>query len=58
MGCGRHGSNIEELGGWRMNMLFHGSDVVVQAPLAKVGRKKVDFGQGFYLTLLRVCTSY
>ncbi len=41
-----------------MNMLFHGSDVVAQAPLAKVGRKKVDFGQGFYLTLLRVCTSY
>ena len=36
-----------------MNTLYHGSDVAVQVPLAKVGRKKVDFGQGFYLTLLR-----
>ena len=33
--------------------LFHGSDVIVQNPLAKVGRTKVDFGQGFYLTSLR-----
>ena len=32
--------------------LFHGSDVIVQNPLAKVGRTKVDFGQGFYLTSL------
>ena len=36
-----------------MMQLFHGSDVVVRKPLVKVGRKKVDFGQGFYLTLLR-----
>lgn len=33
--------------------LFHGTDVVVRNPLSKVGRKKVDFGQGFYLTSLR-----
>lgn len=36
-----------------MKRLFHGSDVVVRHPLAKIGRNKVDFGQGFYLTLLR-----
>ena len=36
-----------------MMQLFHGSDVVVRNPLAKVGRKKVDFGQGFYLTSFR-----
>ena len=36
-----------------MMRLFHGSDVLVRNPLAKVGRKKVDFGQGFYLTSLR-----
>jgi hypothetical protein len=33
--------------------LFHGSDTVVRGPLANVGRAKVDFGQGFYLTKLR-----
>ena len=36
-----------------MMQLFHGSDVIVRNPLSKVGRKKVDFGQGFYLTSLR-----
>ena len=36
-----------------MMQLFHGSDVAVRDPLANVGRKKVDFGQGFYLTSLR-----
>ena len=36
-----------------MKQLFHGSDVVVRNPLVKVGRNKVDFGQGFYLTSLR-----
>lgn len=36
-----------------MTSLFHGSNVVVQNPLAKVGRPKVDFGQGFYMTELR-----
>lgn len=33
--------------------LFHGSYVSVKAPLVRLGRKKVDFGQGFYLTKLR-----
>lgn len=36
-----------------MMTLFHGSYVPVQLPLVKLGRKKVDFGQGFYLTKLR-----
>lgn len=33
--------------------LFHGSNVAVQNPLVKVGRQKVDFGQGFYVSKLR-----
>lgn len=33
--------------------LFHGSYISVSTPLVKLGRKKVDFGQGFYLTKLR-----
>lgn len=36
-----------------MITLFHGSYLPVQMPLVKLGRKKVDFGQGFYLTKLR-----
>ena len=36
-----------------MITLFHGSYTPVQVPLVKLGRKKVDFGQGFYLTNLR-----
>lgn len=32
--------------------LYHGSYTVVSSPLVKVGRTKVDFGQGFYLTSL------
>lgn len=36
-----------------MITLFHGSNVEVPTPLVKVGREKVDFGQGFYLTSLR-----
>lgn len=36
-----------------MITLFHGSYLAVQTPLVKLGRKKVDFGQGFYLTKLR-----
>ena len=35
-----------------MMTLYHGSYAPVQAPLVKLGRKKVDFGQGFYLTKL------
>lgn len=33
--------------------LFHGSYTEVSAPLVKLGRNKVDFGQGFYLTNLQ-----
>jgi len=33
--------------------LYHGTTMEVPSPLVKVGRKRVDFGQGFYLTKLR-----
>ncbi|MBQ7711741.1 MAG: DUF3990 domain-containing protein, partial [Bacteroidales bacterium] len=33
-----------------MMTLFHGSYVQVPLPLAKAGRKKLDFGPGFYMT--------
>ena len=36
-----------------MTILFHGSDVVVDSPIARLGRAKVDFGQAFYMTRLR-----
>lgn len=36
-----------------MMTLYHGSYVQVERPLVKLGRKRVDFGQGFYLTKLR-----
>ena len=36
-----------------MITLYHGSYIAVSSPLVKVGRKMVDFGQGFYLTKLR-----
>lgn len=36
-----------------MITLYHGSYIQVGTPLVKLGRKKVDFGQGFYLTKLR-----
>ena len=35
-----------------MMTLYHGSYIAVPKPLVKLGRKKVDFGQGFYLTKL------
>ena len=31
-------------------ILFHGSDKIIERPMALFGRNKVDFGQGFYLT--------
>ena len=34
-------------------ILYHGSDVAVNQPLAKVGRHNLDFGEGFYVTKLR-----
>lgn len=36
-----------------MTTLYHGSYTEVSSPLVKLGRAKVDFGQGFYLTLLK-----
>ena len=33
-------------------ILFHGSDKIIERPMALFGRNKVDFGQGFYLTNL------
>lgn len=36
-----------------MIMLYHGTTMEIASPLVRVGRKKVDFGQGFYLTRLK-----
>jgi len=36
-----------------MIRLFHGSIVEVRSPLVGVGRRRVDFGQGFYMTRMR-----
>ena len=36
-----------------MITVFHGSVVEVDKPLVKLGRKNLDFGQGFYVTDLR-----
>ena len=30
--------------------VFHGSTVIVSAPLVSVGRRNLDFGKGFYVT--------
>lgn len=35
-----------------MMTLFHGSAVAVTEPLAKAGRRNLDFGHGFYMTKL------
>lgn len=36
-----------------MITLYHGSYIAISAPLVGLGRKNVDFGQGFYLTKLK-----
>ena len=36
-----------------MISLFHGTTMEVREPLVGVGRKKVDFGRGFYLTKMK-----
>lgn len=36
-----------------MTTLFHGSFISIEHPLVNVGRKKLDFGPGFYLTRLQ-----
>lgn len=33
-------------------ILYHGSNVVVEHPLVSIGRRDLDFGPGFYLTPL------
>jgi len=35
-----------------MITLYHGSNIEVPNPLAKVGRKNLDFGRGFYVCVL------
>ena len=36
-----------------MITLFHGSVLAISQPLVSFGRKNLDFGPGFYLTMLR-----
>ncbi len=36
-----------------MKTLYHGTTQAVSSPIIGVGRKNVDFGQGFYLTSLK-----
>ena len=36
-----------------MIALYHGTTMEVATPLVKLGRRRVDFGQGFYLTKLK-----
>ena len=36
-----------------MTTLYHGSYMTVSQPLAKAGRKNLDFGPGFYLTSIK-----
>ena len=38
--------------------LYHGSTHRVEHPLVTLGRKNLDFGQGFYLTTYRDQLSY
>lgn len=33
--------------------VFHGTTLIVETPLVGVGRKNLDFGEGFYLTSIR-----
>jgi hypothetical protein len=36
-----------------MLTVYHGATVVVESPLASVGRENLDFGKGFYVTDIR-----
>ena len=36
-----------------MKTLYHGSYMEVSQPLAKAGRRNLDFGPGFYLTKIK-----
>ena len=33
--------------------VFHGTTLILETPLVGVGRKNLDFGEGFYLTNIR-----
>ena len=33
--------------------VYHGSTAIIRQPLAKAGRRNLDFSQGFYVTDLR-----
>jgi hypothetical protein len=43
------------MGGKKMSglVVYHGGTQVVDKPLCKIGRKNLDFGQGFYVTNIR-----
>lgn len=34
-------------------IVYHGSTDVITNPLVNVGRKNLDFGKGFYVTVLK-----
>ncbi|MCR5454379.1 MAG: DUF3990 domain-containing protein [Bacteroidales bacterium] len=34
-------------------IVYHGGTEIIEKPLCKVGRKNLDFGQGFYVTNIR-----
>ncbi len=36
-----------------MKLFYHGSISKVDCPLVTIGRKNLDFGQGFYITPIR-----
>lgn len=42
----------EEQSNMDRQILYHGSNVVVEHPLVNIGRRDLDFGPGFYLTPL------
>lgn len=33
--------------------IYHGSNVIVAEPLARAGRRNLDFGRGFYTTRIK-----
>ena len=34
--------------------VYHGSTMVIDRPIAAAGRKRLDFGQGFYVTDIKI----
>ena len=36
-----------------MRKVYHGSTMEIQSPLVSIGRKDLDFGEGFYVTDIR-----